>query len=53
MIPALRNSGIKKMERELQKNMKTDKVDIYGDPILTKLEHKKKMGELKQRLKKV
>ena len=50
-IPALRNSGIKKMERELQKSMETEKVDVYGDPILTKPEHKKKMSELNRNLR--
>ena len=31
----------------------TEKVDVYGDPILTKVEHKKESSELKQKLKKV
>ena len=43
------------MEKALRKSaeMSFEKVDIYGDPILSKVEHKKKTGELKKKLKKM
>ena len=45
----------KKSARALPQSERTkgEKVDVNGDPIPTKVEYKKKVNELKQRLKKV
>ena len=53
--PNLTKSEIKKMKKDLHNSAEVsfEKVDIQGDPILSKVERKKKTGELKQKLKKI